>query len=252
MAFNSLMQTITFKLDFRFLSAFLLLIIVTMLLIWQPWNSASSRTIVVSGQASVKAAPDEFTFYPSYQASAATETAAISAVSKKGNAVVSKLISLGVEEKSITTSVNADQYYPVKDNSDDTKPTATYSITALVNNKDLAQKVLDYLVTTGPIYGVSPQSNFADETRKDLEDSARKLALADAKSRAEQTATELGIKLGRVVEISEPNWGGIIPLGVEDRVSTDSSGAPEVKTSPKLLIGEQEVTYQITVTYKIH
>jgi len=222
-----------------------------MLLIWQPWNGLSSRTIVVSGQASVKAAPDEFTFYPSYQASAITETAAITAVSKKGNKVVNKLISLGVEEKKITTSVNADRYFAVKDSSEDTEPTATYSITATVDNKDLAQKVLDYLVTTSPIYGVSPQSNFATETRKDLEDSARKLALADAKERAEQTAEELGIKLGKVVEISEPNWGGVIPLGVEERASTDSSGAPETVTSPKLLIGEQEVTYQITVTYKI-
>jgi uncharacterized protein YggE len=238
-------------LDFRFLSAFLLLIIIAMLLIWQPWAGLSTRTVVVSGQATVKAAPDKFTFYPTYQATATTETAAIKAVSKKGNAVVNKLVALGVEEKNITTSVNADRYFAVKDSSEDSEPTATYSITALVSAKDLAQKVLDYLVTTNPIYGVSPQSNFADQTRKDLEDSARKLALADAKKRAEQTADELGIKLGKVVEISEPNWGGVIPLGIEDRASTDSAGAPEVSTSPKLLIGEQEVTYQISVTYRI-
>jgi uncharacterized protein YggE len=244
------MQTITFKLDFRFVSGFLLLVIVAMLLIWQPWTGLSSRTVVVSGQATVKAIPDEFTFYPTYQATAATETAAISAVSKKGNQVVDKLVSLGVDEKKISTSVNADRYYPVKDGSDDTEPTATYSITAVVGSKELAQKILDYLVTTNPIYGVSPQSNFANQTRKDLEDSARKLALADAKERAEQTADELGIKLGNVVEISEPNWGGIIPLGVEGRATTDSS-APELQTSPKLLTGEQEVTYQISVTYRI-
>jgi len=245
------MNTITFKLDFRFLSGFLFVVVVVMLFIWQPWNNISSRTIIVSGQATVKAEPDQFTFYPTYQATAATESAAITAVSKKGNVVVDKLVKLGVKQNQISTSVNADRYYGIK-SEDQSEPTATYSITAVVEDKKLAQQILDYLVTTNPIFGVSPQSNFKTETRKELEDSARKLALADAKQQAETTVMELGIKLGSVVEISDPNWGGIIPLGVEDRaVEGSGSDGVSVQSSPKLLTGEQEVTYQISVTYRI-
>ncbi|MEX2012553.1 MAG: SIMPL domain-containing protein [Patescibacteria group bacterium] len=248
------MNTITIKFDYKFISAALLVIILIMLVIWQPWNVVTGRTVVVSGQATVKAVPDEFTFYPAYQAKNKNSTDAISAVSKKGNAVVKKLVALGIPENKITTNVSSGDYYGIKaeGSSGSDEIIATFSITAITNDKKIAQESLDYLVTTDPIYGVSPQSNFATATRRNLESDARRLALADAKSRAEQTAQELGIKVGRVVEVSEPNWGGVIPLGVgEDSVAPGSSRDLAETTSPKLLTGEQEVTYQISVTYRI-
>ncbi|MEX1051782.1 MAG: SIMPL domain-containing protein, partial [Patescibacteria group bacterium] len=241
------MNTITIKFDYKFVSSGLLLVIIVMLALWQPWDGLTTRTVVVSGQATVQAEPDQFTFYPTYQETSKTSSAAISAVSAKGNAVVKKLVTLGIPENKITTNVNSGDYYGIKGDEASTGETAAiFNITAVTGDKKIAQEVLDYLAGTDPLYGVSPQSSFATETRRQLENDARQLALADAKSRADQTAQELGVKIGNVMEVSEPNWGGIIPLGVEGRATTDSA-APEVQTSPKLLTGEQEVTYQISV-----
>ncbi len=161
---------------------------------------------------------------------------------------------MGMPEERITTSVNSGDYYGIKaegvESSDD-QSVATFSITAVTGDKKVAQKVLDYLVTTDPLYGVSPQSNFATETRRQLENNARKLALADAKERASETAAELDIRIGRVMEVSEPNWGGIIQFGEDSIAPGASRDEATIETSPKLLTGQQEVTYQISVTYRI-
>ncbi|OGD61652.1 hypothetical protein A3A71_00250 [Candidatus Berkelbacteria bacterium RIFCSPLOWO2_01_FULL_50_28] len=249
----------TLKLDLRFVVGVLTLVILGMLFAWQPWDSTGSRTVVVSGQATVKAVPDEFTFYPSYQSTAATSAKAISKVSVKGNAVVAKLIKLGVVESKIRTDVSTSnddgRVIPMVDSSEPDSSavssstiTATFAVTAVVNDSKLAQKISDYLTTTSPLYGVSPSSGFTTETSKRLENEARGEALADAKARADQTVTTLGAKLGKVIEVSEPNWGGPIMMEGDTGSMSKGSVAP---TTPRLLFGEQEVTYSVSVTYRL-
>lgn len=233
------------------------MVIVGMLLIWRPWSELGSRTVVVSGQATLIGVPDEFTFYPSYQGTAGTSTEAISKASVIGNAVVAELINSGVQESKIKTAVSnygdVDRVEPTvapgsSGSASSGTFTATFSVTAVVYDATLAQKISDYLTTTSPLYGVSPQSGFTTETRKKLESDARGLALADAKTKADQTVAELGAKLGRVLEVSEPNWGGpILMEGEIGSLTKDSS----VITTPKLLFGEQEVTYTVSVTYRL-
>lgn len=252
------MNETTIRLNFRLISIVLSIVILAMFGIWQPWQSAGTQTISMVGEASVKAAPDEFTFYPTYQKDGATSTDAISAVAKVGNEVVAKLKELGVVEKNIKTSTSsspdyAKPYIGIPEQELGTTPggyLATYSVTITLDDKDLAQKVLDYLITTSPLYGVSPQSTFSAETRKELEAAARSKAVADAKIKARQTAEELEVKVGRVVSVSEPQWGGPIPVmstnGREIAVDTASP-----VTSPVLLTGEETVTYSVTVVFRL-
>jgi len=237
----------TVTLDFRWISLILLGVIAVMLTLWQPWQGVNRQTITVTGEAKVKAAPDEFTFMPAYQKEATTSTAAISEVSKVGNAVVAKLKELGFEEKNIATNVNANPGFEPLSGRPNDKFTGVYNVTAKTQDKDLAQKALDYLVTTNPIYGVSPMSNFSDEKRKELESQARGRAIADAKAKADQTTSGLGLKTGRVVSISEPTWGGPIPLGVAETKSRDMA---QSNVAPVLLTGEQDVTYSIQVVFR--
>ncbi len=239
-------------------SAILMVVIVAMLGFWQPWQGIDTQTISVMGEASIKATPNEFVFYPSYQESATTSTAAISAVSKVGNEVVAKLKELGVAEKAIKTSAGSNPDYsrdavemPGESGiADPSGYVATFSLIITLKDKDQAQKVLDYLVTTSPLYGVSPQSTFSSETRKDLETQARAKAIADAKTKAAQTADELDVKLGRVVSVSDPLWGGPIPImGLENKGVSSDQAAPV--TAPILLTGEETVTYTVTVVFRI-
>lgn len=251
------MNETTVRINFRYVSLVLLAVILGMLGLWRPWQGTGSQTISMTGEASVKATPDEFSFSPTYQQSASTSVDAISAVSKTGNAVVAKLKELGIEEKAIKTSVNSTPdyskpYIGIPERDPGTTPggyLATYSLTVIVNDKDLAQKTLDYLVTTSPLYGVSPQSTFRAETRAQLEAEARSKAVADAKSKAAQTAEELEVRVGRVVSVSEPSWGGVIPMtATGSREIALDTAAP---TTPVLLTGEETVTYSVVVVFRL-
>ncbi len=258
------MNTMSLRFDLRFVIVLLLIVIAFMLWLWQPWQDATpKRTISITGQAKVKAAPDEFIFSPVYQKSASTSKEAISKVSTVGNTTVAKLKELGLTSDELKTDVystpeyDPSVYEPVISDITGTYPeavqfkikqhTATYSITATVHNKDIAQKVLDYLSTTELTSAITPQSTFKTATTKKLESEARQEGLADAKQKAIDTTTGLGAKLGKVVSISEPN--AITPLPyMREGVSASSS---QDAISPTLETGVNEITYSITVVFAI-
>lgn len=54
-----------FRLDQRWALISLAIVLVGLLGLWRPWE-LNKRTIEVSGQAEIKAAPDQFTFSPTY------------------------------------------------------------------------------------------------------------------------------------------------------------------------------------------
>lgn len=245
------MNTFTVRFDLRWVVGLLLVVIAVMFVVWKPWLGSSGRTITSTGEATVKAEPDEFIFSPTYQKEADTSSAAISEVSTVGNEVVAKLKELGIEEKSITTQVSTNQGFEPMTGRQTDKYTAQYSITAKVNDKEVAQKAFDYIVTSSPLYGVSPQSTFTTETRKKLENTARLKAVADAKDKVAQTANELEVRVGRVVSVSEPQWGGPIPFAVSDKAVMEG-GSTSSTATPVLLTGEQEVTYSVSVVFRIH
>lgn len=248
------MEQVTLKINYKYISLILLMVIGLMFGLWQPWASynANDRVITVSGQATIKAAPNKFIFTPIYSANAETSSAAISAVTKTGDAVVAKIITLGFLEKDIKKNITTNQdyrYAPTIEISPNGY-TAQYSLTAVTTDSEIAQKAFDYIATTSPLYGVSPQSTFTDEIQKFVESQARAKALADAKSKADQSASELGFKLGSVVSVSDAEWGGIMPM-YEVKDTAVSSDASAGQTSSKLLVGENDVTYTVSVVYKI-
>lgn len=258
------MSSFNLRLDLRLVVIVLLIIITGMLWLWQPWqNITPKRTISVTGQGTVKAAPDEFIFNPVYQKSATTAKESISRVSIVGNAVIAKLKELGLTSDDLKTDVySSPEYdpsvyepsisdiggtYPEVVQSKIKQHTATYSITATVPSKDIAQKALDYLTTTELTSSITPQSTFKAETTKKLESEARQKGLADAKQKAIDTATGLGATLGKVVSISEPNAISPLPYMREGAVSSSAQDT----TAPTLETGVNEITYSVTVVFGI-
>jgi uncharacterized protein len=239
-------QTVRISLDFRVLSAVLTLVIIGMLAFWQPWSDprAQDRTIEVTGQAEVTAVPDEFVFYPNYEFKNENKQAALDELTKKSTEVVAKLKTLGVPDSKIKT--NSSGYdYPVYSKPEDGTSTPTYnlSLTIMVDTKELAQKVQDYLLTTTPSGAVSPQPQFSDKKRQELENQARDEATKDARAKAEQSAKNLGFSLGAVKAVADGAGFGGLPY-VSRGLEVDTA-------SPKLTVqpGENELTYIVTVTY---
>jgi len=234
-------------LDYRVVIGVLLVVIVAMTALWRPWEQQideKTRTISVTGQAKLTAEPDEYVFTPSYQFKNADRKAALDELSKKSDEITKKLKELGVADSKIKT--NSGGYdYPVYDKSDTSTPTYTLRLTVTVNTKDLAQKVQDYLLSTSPSGSVSPQFTFSDAKRAELESKARDAATKDARSKAEQSAQNLGFAIGQVKSVTDgTNFGGVYP--VQDSIS---SGAGSSSGSLGLQPGENDLTYQVSVIY---
>lgn len=235
------------SLDYRIIVGLLLVVIAAMLVIWKPWQAAVApdRTIKVTGEATLKAEPDEFVFYPSYQFKNASQTAALAELGQKSDELVAKLKSLGVADKNIKTNSDGYQAYSYYRN-DDSTITYTLRLTITVGTKDLAQKVVDYLITTSPMGSISPQAQFSDAKRKELEANARDQATKNARAKADQSAKNLGFKVGKVKSIEDGSgFDRIYPLAAGAELG--SAAAPDAKLSVQP--GENDLTYSVTVTY---
>ncbi len=132
---------------------------------------------------------------------------------------------------------------------------ATMTLTVTVrDDKDLAQEVQDYLVTTSPSGSITPQVSFSSAKQKVLETEARNKALKDAKSKAEASVKELGAKLGRVITVSDITSGGITPMPwmvKSGEAINGSSASSDISTSYTIQPGLDNYDFQIQVTYEI-
>lgn len=235
------------SLDLRVMCAALLIIIAGMLLAWTPWKAApnNSEVIKVTGETVIKAEPDHYIFYPSYQFKNADKQAAIDAATAKNNQVIAKLKELGITDSRIRSSVDGymDQRFS-GGGSDDHLYTAQLTVT--VENKDIAQKVQDYIATTAPLHNVTPQATFSESKRKELETKARDEATKDARAKAEQSAENLGFRLGRVKAVEDGNgFPEIMPLDARGGTAVQDMAVSNLKLNP----GENEIRYSVTVTY---
>lgn len=235
---------ITLSFNPKVIIVLLLAVIIAMLALWQPWTSTNNDQIVtVNGETTISAVPDEFVFYPTYEFKNADKAEALAALTAKSDDVVGKLKELGVADSKIKT--NSSGYdYPMYPETTSRDTTYSLQLTVEVSDKDLAQKVQDYLLSTTPTGAVSPQASFSDDRRRELESEARDEATKDARAKAEQMAANLGFKLGKVKSVTDGSGFGIIPYGPEMVVSSDSG-----KSSLSVQPGENEFTFTVNVTY---
>lgn len=247
---NSTKTQLRLTLDYRIISLILLVIIAAMFALWRPWQdtiSANSRTIKVTGDADLTATPDEYVFYPSYEFKNIDKQTALNDLSKKSDEIVTKLKNLGVTDKDIKTD-SSGYDFPLY-GEDQSTPTYTLRLTITTNERKLAQNVQDYLLTTAPTGSVSPQANFSDKKRKELENKARDEATKAARAKAEQSAENLGFSLGKVKAVEDgTGFGDIVyPYAARDLAVSSSDG--EETTQLAIQPGENELSYSVTVVY---
>jgi uncharacterized protein len=124
---------------------------------------------------------------------------------------------------------------------------ATQSITVKIREVDNASAIRTGLATVGVTDISGP--TFSIDNQDALNDSARALAIKDARAKAGILARELGVKLGKVVSFADNNGGYYPPMYNAKAMMADSaSGATPVPVLPK---GENKITSNITITYEI-
>lgn len=246
-------STLTLRLDFRWVSIALLVVILVLILLWRPWQpkyTANARTVSVTGSATVKSKPDEYVFSPTYQFKNADKDAALKELTARSDVVTAGLKKLGVPDSAIKTDssgYNSGYYYDF--NSIDKSYAYTLSIVVTLDGDKLVQKVQDYLVSTSPTGNVSPYATFSTAKQKQLESQARDAATKEARTKAEQSAKNLGFKIGAVKSVDD--GAGLVGLPM---LSTGSNIAKDMaanSTSLQVQPGENDLDYSVTVVYYV-
>lgn len=248
MAENDGSKKLALKLDYRVISVVLFIAIVGMLAVWRPWSgtSSSQRKIQVTGQATIKAEPDEFIFSPSYTSKNPDKMKAAEELGVKATEITKKIKEFGVTDKDIKSSTGLyPMYYPEKIGD---AATATLSMTITVTKKDIVQKVQDYLVSTSPSGQISPYATFSESKQKELQTQGREKAIEDAKKQVEQTAKNLDVKIGKVLEVSDGSGFSVRPM-IDGAVS--STAVPDKAVSLPVQPGESEYPFSVTVTFAL-
>lgn len=226
-------------------------------------TAATTNTVSFSGEGKVLAKPDVAIVEFSIITEAATSKAAQDDNSKKSQKVVDFLKKQDIEEKDIkTTSYNiypkysyprpiiynqAESGMPVPPESSGQPKIVGYQVTqsfqVKVRNFDKLSGIVDGLVSVG----VNNVNNlgFSVEDPEKLKAEARAKAIADAKKKADELKSQIGIKLGKIVNFTEGYGGYPGPYYLE------AKGMGGDVTGPSLPVGENEISVNVTLTYQI-
>lgn len=217
------------------------------------------NTISFSGKGEVFATADIATFNFSVTEEAATTAKAQEMSAEKINKALTYLKDQGIEDKDIKT--NNYNVYPRYEWRDTTIGgrwvqngervlvgyEVSQSVTVKVREIDNAGTLLSGIGEIG-VNNISGLT-FSIDDEDALNREARKLAIEDAQAKAEQLASDLGVKLVRIVNFNEAG----VPQYYNDMMYKSESAAMGTggAIAPEIPLGENTITSNITITYQI-
>ncbi len=217
-------------------------------------TSEPSPRILVSGQGSAEIAPDMAVLQLIVTREADTARAALDANSAAMAQVIKALRGEGIAERDIQTdnfSIQPKYVYPPQKSQGEQQPPQIVGYTVrnglAVRVRDLGKlgAIMDQSVTLG----VNEGGNilFTNDDPSAAIDKARASAVKDAMARAKTLAAAAGVRLGKVLEISEQSY---MPAPVRMMRAEMMMAAPAADAVP---VAAGESSYQVTVslTYAI-
>lgn len=159
------------------------------------------------------------------------------------NTIINDLKNLGIEDKNIKTtnySVNPEYRYDLgKQNI--TGYTVTQNLEVKIKPIDKANQIVDKVTSDGAnlVGGISFVLD--DNVYKKLENKAREEAVKNAKEKAQSLANAAGIKLGRIIDVSE-NFSPPIAF------RSQAAGLVLEKANDQTTLTPGENTVNVTVT----
>ena len=218
-------------------------------------NQKPANTISVSAEGKIKSVPDMATVTVGVMSQGATAAEVKDSNNKKINKIIDFIKAQGVKAEDITTSQFS--FYPQQDwqtgrgtiigyQSDQT---VTVKVKAVDKSQDILEKVLDGAVNNGAnqIQGVS----FSFENPEEAQQEARKLAIDNAKTKAQGLAKEAGLTLGKVVSIAETNSGAGSPIFYGTAAYGIGGGGMDKSVAPNVEPGSQDIIETMIVVFEV-
>jgi uncharacterized protein YggE len=213
-------------------------------------SGAMPGMVSVSGQGIVNVPPDTATVTVGIDVIKPDLAEAQSEASKQATDIINAVKANGVDAKDIQTanySVNIIRNY--SEGADPTQITGfevMNQVNITVREIGGAGKLMSAVVEAGAnsIYGVS----FFVDDPKPFEADARKLAVEDARAKAEQLASASGLKLGRVISISE-DVGGYVPGPIYAK--NVPMAAPEMAMDVPVEAGSSAIQVNVQMSFEL-
>ncbi|MFO7340713.1 MAG: SIMPL domain-containing protein [Lysobacteraceae bacterium] len=208
---------------------------------------ADATLLSVSAQAEASRAPDIATVSAGVVTQAADGNAAMRQNAELMNKVLAAIRAAGVADKDVQTSgIHLSPQYHYQENQPPRISGYQASNTVSVKLRDVARmgQVLDALAASGAnqIHGPS----FGLDDPEPLYDQARLQALEQARARAQTYARALGMKVRRVVSISEGGGGIHPPMPVVMARAADAA-----YESTPVAAGETSVSVSLDVVFEL-
>jgi len=217
-------------------------------------DESSPPLVSVTGSAEVKVAPDEIHLTLGVETRDANLDQAKSQNDAKIAAVLKSLKEGGVDAKDIQTAyIRVEPNY--EHNVSRVDPVyyeVTRSVGVRVRKVDAYEKLLTSVIRAGAnrVYGIDLHTTQMRKHR----DTARQMAMRAAKEKAEALAGELGVKIGKVYNISEQSAGGYW-LGsrfnsTSNSVANEIGGPADVEDAA-FAVGQISVSASVSVSFRI-
>ena len=210
-------------------------------------QAAATRYITVSAEGTVKVAPDAVRLTATVSVVSPTNKEALAATSTNAASVRKALVAAGISTKDIATqniSVYPEYKYDTNGGSTLSGYRGSQVFSVVIRAAATAGAVVDSVVAAGgdavQINSVAP---FLLDAAKAAE-SARAVAVKNAKAKAASYAKLLGVKLGKVNYLTENGSPSIsLPVFAASAKAEDASTVVD--------LGQQDVTVSITVQWAL-
>jgi uncharacterized protein YggE len=209
--------------------------------------TSPSRYVTITADGSVKVVPDAVRMNATVTVIAGTSKEAQAQVSTTSAAVRAALTAAKIDKKDIATqsiTVYPEYNYTQESGAKLIGYRSSQSFAIIIRNAANAGDIVDSVIAAGgdnlQINGVSP---FVLDSTKAAE-SARAVAVKNAKSKAASYAKLLGVKLGKVTFIVENYAPASYPAQI-------ALGKAEDAMSTVVDLGQQDVTVSVTVRWAL-
>ena len=207
-------------------------------------SDKETRQVTVVGAGEVQGKPDTLNVNASIEFVAPDVSGAMNQTSDRQQAVIDALVGSGIDRKDISTSnVSLQPQFAGGDSTTIIGYRANNSIDVKLRKLDTASQALASIISTGGDATRINSVNYSIEDDSQLVKDARARAFNDAKDRAQQYAQLSGLKLGKVISITESAG------------STPPTPMPSVKGAEMAAVpvepGQQTVGFSVTVIFEL-
>jgi uncharacterized protein YggE len=212
-----------------------------------PMTPSDGTLLSISAQAEARRVPDVATLSAGVVTQAADANAAMRANATQMDKVMAAIKAAGIAERDIRTSgISLNPQYKYVENQSPTITGYQASNTVDLKVRDVARlgKVLDALVASGANQVNGP--NFEIDQPEPVYDQARRDALQKAQARAEMYAKALGLKVRRIVSISE-GGGYRPPMPMPMMAMARAKNESDTSVAP----GETTLTANLDVVFEL-